>query len=356
MPPLLSSPTMTGLERFLSTFKGERPDSTPIWLMRQAGRYLPEYRELRARYGFKDLVRTPELATAVTLQPLQRFDLDAAIIFSDILVVPEAMGQPYYFKETKGIGMTYALGSQAAIDALNVEAAKEDLLYVKHALELTHKALNGSKALLGFGGAPWTLGAYMVEGASAPGFPKWLAFAREQEKCFALLMAKLCDVLIAYFKLQIEAGVNAIQIFDTWGSLLTNPQDYWQYSLKWIQAIIQALPPAVPIILFSKGCCAEPRLLLQTGARALSLDETISLKAVRESIPGNYILQGNIDPTLMCGNSADLVQAVHTLLASMQPYGRHILNLGHGMTPQSKIENVTVLIETTRQWHKENPL
>ncbi len=350
MPALLSPPPQTGLERFLSAFKGEQPDSTPIWLMRQAGRYLPEYRELRARYGFKDLVRTPELATAVTLQPLQRFDLDAAIIFSDILVVPEAMGQPYYFKETKGIGMTYALQNKADIEALNVEAAKEDLLYVKNALKLTHQALHGRQALLGFGGAPWTLGAYMVEGESSPGFPKWMAFAQQEPALFELLMTKLCEVLIAYFKLQIEAGVNAIQIFDTWGSLLTHPQDYWHYSLKWIQTIIQALPKTTPIILFSKGSCADPKLLLQTGARALSLDHHISLQAVRESTPGDYILQGNIDPALMCGDSADLVKAVKHLLASMQPYGRHILNLGHGMTPQSKIENVTALIQATREW------
>ncbi len=350
MPVLLSPPPQTGLERFLSAFKGEQPDSTPIWLMRQAGRYLPEYRELRARYGFKDLVRTPELATAVTLQPLQRFDLDAAIIFSDILVVPEAMGQPYYFKETEGIGMTYALQNKADIEALNVEAAKEDLLYVKNALKLTHQALHGRQALLGFGGAPWTLGAYMVEGESSPGFPKWMTFAQQEPALFELLMTKLCEVLIAYFKLQIEAGVNAIQIFDTWGSLLTHPQDYWHYSLKWIQTIIQALPAEVPIILFSKGSYADPKLLLQTGARALSLDHSISLQAVRESTPGDYILQGNIDPALMCGDSADLVKAVKHLLASMQPYGRHILNLGHGMTPQSKIENVTALIQATREW------
>ncbi len=340
---------MTGLERFLTTFKGEKPDSTPIWLMRQAGRYLPEYRELRARYGFKDLVRTPELATAVTLQPLARFDLDAAIIFSDILVVPEAMGQPYYFKETKGIGMTYALQHKADIEALSVEAAKEDLRYVSQALQLTRQALSGTKALLGFGGAPWTLGAYMVEGESCPGFPKWMAFAQGEPVLFELLMTKLCEVLIAYFKMQIEAGAHAIQIFDTWGALLTKPEDYWQYSLRWIQAIIQALPSTTSIILFSKGSCADPRLLLKTGAKALSLDHTISLKAVRESTPGDYILQGNIDPALMQGDTAELVTAVQDVLASMQPYGRHILNLGHGMTPQSKIENVLALIQATRE-------
>ncbi len=342
---------MTGLERFLTTFKGQKPDSTPIWLMRQAGRYLPEYRELRARYGFKEMVRTPELATAVTLQPLARFDLDAAIIFSDILVVPEAMGQPYYFKETKGIGMTYALRNTADIEALNVEAAKEDLRYVPQALKLTHQALQGTKALLGFGGAPWTLGAYMVEGESCPGFPKWMAFAQGEPALFELLMTKLCDVLIAYFNMQIEAGAHAIQIFDTWGALLTKPEDYWHYSLRWIQAIIQALPPTTPIILFSKGSCVDPRLLLKTGAKALSLDETVNLQTVLENTPGDYILQGNIDPKLMWGDTPELVKAVQNLLASMQPYGRHILNLGHGMTPQSKIENVTALIQATREWH-----
>ncbi len=345
---------MTGLERFLSTFKGEKPDSTPIWLMRQAGRYLPEYRELRARYGFKEMVRTPELATAVTLQPLARFDLDAAIIFSDILVVPEAMGQPYYFKETKGIGMTYALQNKADIEALSVEAAKEDLCYVPQALQLTRQALNGAKALLGFGGAPWTLGAYMIEGESCPGFPKWMAFAKEEPALFELLMTKLCDTLIAYFKMQIAAGAHAIQIFDTWGSLLTQPEDYWHYSLRWIQSIIHALPPTTPIILFSKGSCAEATLLLKTGAKALSLDETVNLKTLRESIPGDYILQGNIDPKLMWGDTPKLVKAVQDLLASMQPYGRHILNLGHGMTPQSKIENVTALIQATREWHQSS--
>lgn len=341
---------MAGRERFLSTFRGERPDSTPVWLMRQAGRYLPEYRELRARYRFKDMVRSPELATTVTLQPLARFDLDAAIIFSDILVVPEALGQPYYFKETKGIGMTYALQSKADIEALNVDAAKDDLRYVPQALELTRKALGGKKALLGFGGAPWTLGAYMVEGESCPGFPKWMAFAKNEPALFEGLMTKLCDTLIAYFKMQIAAGVDAIQIFDTWGSLLTDPADYWQYSLRWIQGIIQALPGTTPIILFSKARCASPSLLLKTGAKALSLDESVNLQAVRESTPGDYVLQGNIDPKLMWADTAELTQAVQDLLSSMQPYGRHILNLGHGMTPHSKIENVTALIQATRDW------
>ena len=240
---------MTSRERFLAACAGEKLDRPPLWVMRQAGRYLPEYRALKAKSSFLEMVRTPTLATEVTLQPLRRFSgLDAAILFSDILVIPEALGQGYHFRDEGGIGMDYRLETRAQIEALApAEAVPERLAYVANTLALLKKELAGQKALLGFGGSPWTLATYMIEGGSSEEFELSKRLFYTDRPLFDALLEKLTAALIAYFQMQIRAGADAIQIFDSWGGIIAGP-DYEAASLQWIRRIIAALADVIVIV------------------------------------------------------------------------------------------------------------
>jgi uroporphyrinogen decarboxylase len=318
--------------------------------MRQAGRYLPEYRALKEKHSFLEMVRTPALAAEVTLQPLRRFAFDAAILFSDILVVPEALGQGYRFKDEGGIAMDFALASRADIDRLApANDVPENLAYVADALALLKKELAGRTALLGFGGAPWTLACYMLEGGGSDSFARAKNFFYADRAAFDTLMEKLTAALIAYFRLQISAGADAIQIFDSWAGLLPGA-DYEAASLRWIREIIAALPREFPIILFAKGAGAQLIEQSFTGARVLSVDWTVDLAAARAQLPKNIALQGNLDPQLLT-TTPDLVRAATTrLLDSLGGAPGHIFNLGHGLTPDARIDCVTALVETVTQW------
>jgi len=339
---------MTSRERFLAALACQPLDRPPLWVMRQAGRYLPEYRALKAKSSFLEMVRTPELATEVTLQPLRRFPgLDAAILFSDILVIPEALGQPYAFRDTGGIQMAFRLETRAQIDALNpADAVLEKLSYVGAALRLLKKEVSSSgHALLGFGGSPWTLATYMLEGGSSDDFARAKLLFYTDRPSFDALLTKLADALVSYFKLQIAAGADAIQIFDSWGGILAGP-DYEAASLQWIRRIVAALPAGFPIILYAKG--TSPHLAAQavSGVRAISVDWTADLAAVRASLPANIALQGNLDPVLMT-TTPDIVRTQATrLLTSMRGKPGHIFNLGHGITPDAKIECMESLVAT----------
>ncbi len=338
---------MTSRERFLAAVRGEVLQRPPMWLMRQAGRYLPEYRALKQKHDFLTLAKTPALATEVTLQPIRRYGFDAAIIFSDILVIPEAMGQPYHFREQGGIGMDYALETEKQIDALTPKAVRERLDYVPQALRLARGELGPDHALLGFGGSPWTLAAYMVQGGSAEGFPRLLAFVREEPALFERLMEKLTTALTEYFLMQIEAGADAIQIFDSWAALA--PADaYEDVSIKWIREIITRLPKNFPIILYAKGRAHEREALLSSGATVLSLDWTVNLPTYREGLKNPPALQGNLDPAILDTTEAATREAVTALLTSMRGQGGYIFNLGHGIHPQAKVENVAALVETVK--------
>lgn len=341
---------MTSRERFLAACACEKLDRPPIWVMRQAGRYLPEYRELKAKSSFLHMVRTPALAAEVTLQPLKRFALDAAILFSDILVIPEALGQGYHFRDAGGIAMDYRLETRAQIDALApIEAVPARLRYVADALSLLKKELAGSHALLGFGGSPWTLATYMVEGGSSEEFERIKQLFYTEPAMFEALLEKLTAALIAYFKLQIEAGADAIQIFDSWGGIIAGP-DYEAASLRWIRNIVAALPADFPVILYAKG--TAPQLMNQafTGVRALSVDWTSDLALVRRTLPDKIALQGNLDPVLL-NLTPDIVQNEATrLLESMRGTTGHIFNLGHGIMPQAKIECMQALVDTVTNW------
>jgi uroporphyrinogen decarboxylase len=342
---------MTSRERFLAACACTPLDRPPLWVMRQAGRYLPEYRALKARSSFLEMVRTPALASEVTLQPLRRFPgIDAAILFSDILVIPEALGQGYKFRDEGGIAMEFRLDTRAQIDALApAHAVPERLSYVAATLALLKTELAGSKALLGFGGSPWTLATYMVEGGSSEDFERIKQLFYTDRATFDALLEKLTAALIAYFQMQIRAGADAIQIFDSWGGIIAGP-DYGDASLKWIRQIIAALPRDFPVILYAKG--TAPHLTDQafTGARVLSVDWTCDLSVVRRTLPANVAVQGNLDPVLL-STTPDIVRRETTrLLESMRGARGHIFNLGHGIMPHAKIECMESLVGTVTGW------
>jgi len=341
---------MTSRERFLAACSCTPLERPPVWIMRQAGRYLPEYRELKAKHGFLGMVRTPALAAEVTLQPTRRFALDAAILFSDILVIPEALGQGYRFKDEGGIAMEFRLDSRARIEALAPAAAvPARLAYVGEALALLKRELAGSRALLGFGGSPWTLATYMVEGGGSEDFEHVKGLFYEDRASFDVLLEKLTTSLIAYFQMQIGAGADAIQIFDSWGGAIAGP-DYEAASLRWIRRIVSALPAGFPVILYGKG--TGPNLAAQalSQVKVLSVDWANDLAAVRKSLPRSVAVQGNLDPVLL-NTTPDIVRReTGRLLESMRGSAGHIFNLGHGILPQAKIECVQELVQTVVDW------
>lgn len=340
---------MTSRERFLAAAAGKPVDKTPIWVMRQAGRYLPEYRELKAKHDFLTMVRTPELATEVTLQPLRRFDLDAAILFSDILVIPEALGQGYRFREQGGIGMEWAVESAADIDRLDASAVPERLAYVPAALRLIRKELADTKALLGFAGSPWTLAAYMVDGGSSDDFPKLKALARTEPVAFAKLMEKLADAVAEYLNMQVAAGADAVQIFDSWAGLCQGVE-YEHNSLRWIRRIISKLPAGYPVIVYAKGMAHHAAAIAGAGASVIGVDWTYSLPQVRTMAGRPVALQGNLDPQVMTTTPELVRAAARAVLADNAGAPGLIFNLGHGITPNAKIECMSALVETVHGW------
>ena len=340
---------MTSRERFLAACACSPLDRPPVWVMRQAGRYLPEYRDLKARHSFVEMVRTPELAAEVTLQPLRRFALDAAIIFSDILVIPEALGQPYKFRDGGGIEMEFRLENRAQLDRLDPAGVPSRLDYVGQALERVKAELKGERALLGFGGSPWTLATYMVEGGSSEDYVRIKELFYTDRPFFDALMEKLTAALIEYFRMQIRAGADAIQLFDSWGGIIAG-QDYEAASLRWMRAIIAALPRDFPVILYAKGVHAQLTDLAFSGARVLGVDWTADLGVVRRLVPANIALQGNLDPVLMNTTPAIVRRETTRLLETMRGSPGHILNLGHGIMPQARIECMEALVDTVTGW------
>jgi uroporphyrinogen decarboxylase len=340
---------MTSRERFLSAAACAPLDRPPVWVMRQAGRYLPEYRALKAKSSFLEMVKTPELAAEVTLQPLRRFALDAAIIFSDILVIPEALGQGYKFRDEGGIGMDFPLETRAQLDRLDPAGVAQKLDYVAQALARVKTELKGEKALLGFGGSPWTLATYMVEGGSSEDFSRIKALFYTDRPFFNALMEKLTAALIEYFQMQIRAGADAIQLFDSWGGIIAG-QDYEAASLTWMRRIIAALPKDFPVILYAKGAATQLTDMAFSGAKVLGVDWTVDLGIVRKLVPANVALQGNLDPVLM-NTTPEIVRRETTrLLETMRGARGHIFNLGHGIMPEAKIECMEALVETVTKW------
>ncbi|MGJ3242728.1 MAG: uroporphyrinogen decarboxylase [Opitutales bacterium] len=336
--------TLTPRQRLLDALHCRPVDRPPVWIMRQAGRYLPEYRALKERYSFLELVKSPELAAEVTLQPLRRFGLDSAILFSDILVIPEAVGQPYHFRDQGGIGMDFALADDPSrIAGLSADGIRDKLTYVAEAIRVTRQQLGEDVALLGFGGSPWTLAAYMIEGGSSTHWARAKALAFERPDLFRNLCNVLVDATADYLAMQAEAGVDAIQIFDSWGAAL--PADvYADVSLDPIRRIMRRLEGVCPVIVYAKGMTAFAETLAGFGARCIAADWTADLPGLRDRLPADVSVQGNLDPVLLSTQPDLVTRATDRLLRAMGDRSGHIVNLGHGILPDAKIACVEALI------------
>jgi uroporphyrinogen decarboxylase len=319
-----------------------------MWLMRQAGRALPEYRKLKERYSFLELVRTPDLAAEVTLQPIRRFGFDAAIIFSDILVIPEAMGVGYHFRDTGGVAMDFTIKTAADIEKLSTKDIVEKLFYVTDAIKSVRGILANKTALLGFAGSPWTLANFMLDGGSAKEHIGALRLFREDRSTFESLLAKLTKAVTLFLRAQIQAGVDAIQIFDSLGGLLPG-DDFQAASGVWIREIIAGIGETVPVIVFSKGTRDWPTLL-NLGANALAVDHQLSLSEARRRIPTEIAIQGNLPPECLVVETPDQVaQRVRGLREQMRGRNGYIFNLGHGLPPSARLDNVQALVDTIRE-------
>jgi uroporphyrinogen decarboxylase len=341
---------MTSRTKIINALANQNSGRPPLWVMRQAGRYLPEYRALKEKYSFLEMVKSPELAVEVTLQPMLRFELDAAIIFSDILVIPEAMGQPYHFREQGGIGMDFRLEGKSCLDKLDTHESVNKLSYVGEALTLLRSKLDSSKAMLGFCGSPWTLACYMVDGGSTNQFPKTVQWAKSSPASFALLLEKLTTVLIDYVKMQAQSGVDAIQIFDSWNALCPDSKVY-EWSLKWIDQIADAVSDQVPVILYAKAPSDRLKLFSKSKVSGISVDHETDLKSARKSLPSRFTLQGNLNPALLESEPEIVKNTTLELLNKMKGDPGHILNLGHGIRPQAKIDCMHALVQTVREFN-----
>ncbi len=336
-------------DRFLKALLKEPVDRTPVWMMRQAGRYLPEYRATRAKAGsFMDLCKNKELACEVTLQPLERYPLDAAILFSDILTIPDAMGLQLRFAAGEGPIFDKPIKNQADVDRLFVPDMAADLGYVTDAVSTIRTALNGKVPLIGFSVSPWTLATYMVEGGSSKQFGKVKGMMFEQPKMMHQILDVLADSVIAYLNAQIEAGAQAVQIFDTWGGILT-PRDYKAFSLNYMGKIIDGLikekdGQKVPCILYTKGGGQWLKEMADTGADCLGIDWTMDMADARKQVGDRVALQGNMDPTILYASADRVREEVKVVLESFGEGEGHIFNLGHGIHPGIDPEIVSAFI------------
>ena len=348
-------------DRFIKALLRQPVDRTPVWIMRQAGRYLPEYREVRAQAGdFMTLCSTPELACEVTLQPLRRFELDAAILFSDILTIPDAMGLGLYFSEGEGPKFETTISSAGDIKKLAIPDPADKLRYVTDAVSLIRKELDGQVPLIGFAGSPWTLATYMVEGGSSKTFSKVKALLFEDPTSAHLLMAKLADSVAVYLNAQIDAGAQAVMVFDSWGGALTTPH-YKEFSLAYMQRIVDQLKrekdgQTIPVILFTKGGGMWLQDIANTGCNAVGLDWSVDIKQARQQVGDKVALQGNMDPAIMATNPEVIKQEASRILAEFGNGSGHVFNLGHGITPNITPENVKALVdavhEESAQYHR----
>lgn len=334
--------------RFLRALGRQPVDKTPIWIMRQAGRYLPEYRALRKRYDFMTVCKTPELACEVALQPLARFDLDAAIVFSDILTIPDAMGLGLSFQANHGPVFARPLQSQQDIQKLVVPDMRDDLGYVADAVKLLVKELAGKIPVIGFSGSPWTLASYMVEGGSTREFKKIKKLMFDEPKLLHQLLSVLADSVIQYLTAQITAGASAVMIFDSWGGVLS-ASAYLEFSLQYMRLIINGLNTQVPIILFTKGGGQWLEPIVATGCDAISLDWTVDIGKARQQVNGQVALQGNMDPQVLYASPERIREEVATILKSYGAEPGHIFNLGHGISPDVDPDRVAVLVDAVHE-------
>ena len=344
-------------DRLLRALLREPVDITPVWMMRQAGRYLPEYKATRQKAGsFMDLCQNPELACEVTLQPLERYPLDAAILFSDILTIPDAMGLGLYFTEGEGPKFERPIRSVADVQAIGVPDPEQELKYVMDAVRTIRKGLDGQVPLIGFSGSPWTLATYMVEGGSTKNFAKSKGMMFEDPGLMHNLLDKLAESVTSYLNAQIAAGAQAVMIFDTWGGVLS-PRDYEAFSLSYMERIIQGLTREnegrrVPVVMFTKNGGQWLSRMAESGADALGVDWTTELADARVQVRDKVALQGNMDPCILYSSPERIREEVAHVLDSYGHGPGHVFNLGHGIHPEVDPEHAGVFINAVHELSK----
>lgn len=332
----------------LRTLRGEQTERTPVWMMRQAGRYLPQYMVLREKYGFFERCQTPALATEITLQPVDIVGVDAAILFSDILVVPQAMGLEVQLIESKGPVLPDPIKNINDLQRVTVPDVNDRLHYVFDAIRMIKQELDGRVPLIGFAGAPWTLLCYMVQGKGSKTFDEAKAFCYTQPETAHKLLQMITDTTIAYLKGQVKAGADIIQIFDSWGGLLS-PADFETYSLQYIRQIVAALKDEVPTIIFAKGAWFALEEMAATGAHGLGIDWCIKPKLARQFAGPDVILQGNFDPAKLSAPIPVIRQEVKTMLEAFGGH-RHIANLGHGILPNIPVDHARAFVDAVKEY------
>ncbi|MHA6204470.1 uroporphyrinogen decarboxylase [Dyella soli] len=345
-------------DRFLRALRHEATDTTPVWVMRQAGRYLPEYRATRARAGsFMALAQNPQLACEVTLQPLERFELDAAILFSDILTIPDAMGLGLSFAHGEGPQFAHPVRTKADIGKLGVPDMEGELRYVMDAVRLIRQELHGRVPLIGFSGSPWTLACYMVEGHGSRDFAQLKAMCWNDPALAHQLLETLARSVAAYLMAQAAAGAQALMVFDTWGGML-GPAPYREFSLRYMAQVVDALKAdahsrELPVILFSKGAGQHLAAMADTGCAGLGVDWTMDLADARQAVAGRVALQGNLDPAVLRSNPEVIRREVRRVMDSYGNHPGHVFNLGHGITPEVEPEHVKVLVDEVHAYGRQ---
>lgn len=332
----------------LKALRGERMERPPVWMMRQAGRYLPDYLKLKAKYDFFTRIQTPELATEITLQPVDQVGVDAAIIFSDILVIPQAMGMEVLMEEGKGPSLPRVIQTRQDIDALTTDGVEESLKYVMDALSLTKKELNGRVPLIGFAGAPWTILCYMIEGKGSKTWDKAKQFAYTHSGLAHSLLQKITDITISYLKAQAKAGADVVQVFDSWSGALS-PADFKAFAQPYLVCIANAVKDVAPVILFPKGSWYALEDLSKSGASGLGLDWCVAPQVARE-LTGNCItLQGNFDPAKLLAPIPEIKKAVKEMIEGFGTQ-QYIANLGHGIMPNVPVDHAKAFVEAVKEY------
>ena len=333
---------------FLKALKGETVDRPPVWMMRQAGRYLPEFMALKNKYDFFTRCQTPELASEITVQPIRRYGMDAAILFSDILVIPQAMNIEVQMKPNFGPYLPNPVRTEEDLKSVIVPDIQESLGYVMDAIAMTKEKLDGQVPLIGFAGSPWTILCYVVQGQGSKNFDQAKALCFSNPKTAHALLQKITDTTIAYLKAKIKAGCDVIQVFDSWGGMLS-PVDYQEFSFQYIQQIVNALKDSVPVIVFGKGCWFALKEMAQSGAAALGVDWTCSAQNARYLSGGQITLQGNFDPARLLSPPKEIKKMVHQMIREFGK-DRYVVNLGHGILPNIPIENAGAFIEAVKEF------
>ena len=333
---------------FLKALKGETVSRPPVWIMRQAGRYLPEFMVLKNKYDFFTRCQTPELAAEITMMPIKKIGVDAAILFSDILVIPQAMGVNVEMKNNFGPYIEFPIQSKADVINLNTQNVEDRLNYVFEAIRLSKEALNDEIPLIGFAGSPWTILCYMVQGSGSRNFDKAKNFCFKNPELAQMLLSKITMITIEYLKLKIEAGVDAVQIFDSWGGVLSH-SDYKLFSFPYIQQITAALNKISPVIIYPKGCWHALSDYSKIGASAIGLDWTCSARNARYLTQNNVTLQGNFDPSRLFSSKKTIISQTNQMLNDFGK-DKYIANLGHGILPNTPVENVKIFVETIKEF------